>query len=1353
MMELRNRQISDEAVAPNLSWNTFLSRTSISSLSSAAFSDPSLSGQVHGLDDVLNTVKALSLPRFQYGEIERQDVVGQGETFIVERCVVRNQVLAMKHLKTNVAPDDGTFRRRLQSVILELRIMRHAPLRSHPNILAVFGYGWNMKATQIVPYLLVQYAPYGTLREYLRHFKSEISMVHKEILLGDVAAATSTLHLCGIIHGDIKLDNVLVFHSWDRPTKSIAKIADFGHSLITTGKEDSEQAYIRYGGTFIYNAPEVHNQKSCPIDRAALFKCDVWAFGLLAWETFLDGEEYVKRIAEIEPSAIEDGNEPVLTISDRFLELAKKSLPFSKSNLRGRLIHSVFNMTIQTNPAKRISNLAKLPFMSQWNSAGVQGLEAELALHFGSSEWSYEMCRSENSREIPWEHEVQIYQGLLRTHSSSHNRNGDVAWQLALCQHVGFGDSPNPSSAYQLASAAEKLNHPVAKIFAPLLAPDGPPESYITAKSYTSRVVNLLQQSDVVDASRKIDTETLFSWLERETDGRIMLLHFLFAFEDHPREKEFLELLQIKKPLLPLDGPTKTVHTAHAQWPLRLFGSPLVFAISVGSIKTVRNLLSLGADPYSRAFAPDQFPEEDQRSKWTPIHVAVQYHCHEILSELLGVTPGADYEKNEVPFACALSYSSSLERIAMHGNNRGDSLKKTISILKKAQPLSAPAPNGRTALMQAIDFHDADVVFALLEADNNLASIIFQDPRSLANFNRPIHWAAQLGARRDVPEAVRIIKMISDFGDDMNFHEKHPLDSALRTPLHLAVTGPSTRTSSWIVEKWPGQMHSEDKFGRTALHYCYSPANVNLLLSNGADVNKPDKYGLTTLHGACLRGELDIVRCLLEKKPSLYLRDNSFGTPLHCAILRGSLDVAILLLEAGAPVNYLDKFGETPLHLASSLSRHNIIRVLLQHGADVKMTDLKGRTAATIAKNLGTIAGMVTYRILHGEDGSLDAEYARALYAQYLENGFNTNVIPVYQSRDASSASNSISRESDAAVGSVELIDYAGSFQAEAGQVNFDAEVDSLTETQGPERKLAEFVSYLNTEYRVPFVGAREVVRMLVQISEGAKQISLTELQLFVKQRDWAGLRDTISLLLKARYMAYNLCHIFHVPVERLLELEDALYAQRSDKNQRGPWYEMRDNRLTDRSPWYGLARSTAAMFELGRTVWQVLELDNAKVNELVDVGKMFDFVAVNETMYDGGLHLTIPFSILDDFEGWEKREEQQKAAYGLSGDLTFTPYSEQRASFRRSEEAEGSAGRSRDEDDERSESSNCINDTDDDTDDGSEDDSEDDDAKADDLDKDAIRDKFGKPKRHRKVLSYFKLKGDANPLSKWTSK
>lgn len=904
------------------------------------------------------------------------------------------------------------------------------------------------------------------------------------------------------------------------------------------------------------------------------------------------------------------------------------------------------------------------------------------------------MCSPENSREIPWEHEVQIYQGLQRTHSSSHNRNGDVVWQLVLCHHVGFGDSPNPDLAYQLALAAEKLNHPVAKIFTPLLTPNGPPESYIAANSYAKRVVDLLQQSNVLDVSRIVDTTSLLSLLETENDECFTPLHFLFAFEDHPQEVELLARLRMKGRLLSPDKPTKIVRMAHAQWPLRLLGSPLVFAISVGSTNTVQKLLSLGANPYSRAFALGQFPEEDQRSKWTPIHVAVQYHCHEILSKLLDIIPDADY-RNEVPYACALSYSSSLERIAMHGNNRINSLEKTISILQKTEPLSAPAPSGRTALMQAIDFHDVDVVFALLSANHHVATILFQDPRNPANFNRPIHWAAQLGARRDVPEAVRIIKMINDFSDDMNPHKHPPLDSAWRTPLHLAVTGPSTRTSIWIVERRPGLLHVEDKFGRTALHYCESAANVNLLLSNGADVNHTDKQGLTTLHRACLRGELDIVRCLLEKNPLLNLKNNSVGTPLHCAILRGSLDVAVALLEVVAPVNELDEFGETPLHLAASLSRHNIIRLLLQHGVDIGVEDSKGRTAATIAKNLGTVAGIVTDRILHGEDGSLDASYAKTLYAQYMENGFDANVIPVYHSREASSASNSMSRDSDLAVGSAELIDYAGSFQAEVKQESFDVDGDSVTDVVRPERKLAEFVSYLHTEYRLTLVMAREFVQLLAHISEAAEHISLTDLQLCLRMKHWEKLSDAMHVLLEAKAMAITLCHEFQISPMEILKVEDAFYAQRSDKNQRGPWYEIRDDRLDGRSPWYGLARSTAAILEFGRTVWRVLKLDDVKANELVDVGKMFDLVAVDEATDKEGRFIPVPFSLLDDLNKKRASRTHRITNELYDGSCSFTPYSEQRASFKNRVKTEGSSGASEGKDDEQWEARS------DDTDDG----------------------------------------------------
>ncbi|KAI1104208.1 hypothetical protein F4804DRAFT_201816 [Jackrogersella minutella] len=1203
-MDLRPKQINDEA-ASTLSWNTFLSRTSVSSLSSATFSESSLSGQVHGLDDVLNTVKALSLRRFQYEEIERQDAVGEGETFVVERCVVRSQVLAIKHLKNKVSQDDDIFRRRLQSVILELRIMRHAPLRSHPNVLPVFGYGWNMNSTQIAPYILVQYAAYGTLRQYLRCSKPEISISHKEILLGDVAAATSALHLCGIIHGDIKLDNVLVFHSWDRPTKSIAKIADFSHSLVISGKEDPEH-YMRYGGTFIYNAPEVHGQKLCPIDRTALHKCDIWAFGILTWETFLDGDEYVKYIARIEPQAVENGEEPIVTMPQKFLEFAKNSLPFSKSNLRGALVRSVLNITIQVDPMKRVSDLATIPFMSKC-SDGVQGLKAELALHFGSSEWSYEMFRSENGKEIPWEHEEQIYQGLRRTYNSSYNRNNDAAWQLALCHLIGFGDSPNPSSAHQLALAAEKLNHPVAKIFAPLLAPNGPPESYVSAKTYAKRAVELLQQNkNVTENSRLMeacwegDTDVIVKLLEsgkafddNTEDGR-NIWHLLFTLDDNPCQAVVLDFHSYPKSSL--DQPTKRILTAHTQWPLRLLGSPLVFAISVGSVNTVRALLSLGANPCSRAFAADQFPEKDHRSKWTPIHIAVQYHCHEILSEFLKYASAVDYD-NEVPYACALSYSSSLERIAIHGNNHHDSLVKTVSVLKETQVLSAAAPNGMTALMQAIDFQDADVVSALLNANNELARSPFLNPQNPDNFNLPIHFAAQLGARRDVPEAIKIIDIIDNFSKNLT-STKPPLDSVGRTPLHLAVTGPSKRASTWILERNPGLLNTEDKLGRTALHYCYSAANVNLLLSNGIDVNYTDKSGLTALHCACIRGNLDIVRCLLDKKPLLNLKNNRYGTALHCAVIRGSLDMTVALLEAGAPVDEVDQFGDAPLHVASSLCRHSIMRLLIRHEADIHKKDAKGNTAATIADNSGTMAGIATLRILQGDTPSQDTGLTEVSYAQDLDTESHVDALPVYQPRTVSASSEKQSREPGVGVGAVEMIDYARDFQADTDQDNFSIEAEEECESQGPERKLAEFVYYLSTQYALPLREARFLVRNLVQVFEITKIVNLDGLNVLttnVFDEVMSGQADQpmgkASLL--TRYL-HTQSAMSSGDLKRLCDTSHD------------------EHRIENKSLLDSLARAIAIILELGGPIWDVFGLDDTKASLLVDIGRKIDEVAEN---------------------------------------------------------------------------------------------------------------------------------------------
>ncbi|KAL9079701.1 MAG: hypothetical protein Q9157_001427 [Trypethelium eluteriae] len=371
-----------ETQSSALSWVTRLSRTRISSIDSIGLSSAS-SLRLQGLDDVLKTIQKLQLPRYSDEEVERAETVGQGETYIVERCIVGKRVLAIKMLKiSNVSNDTTKFLRRLNSVLLELRIMHHKPLRAHPNILNLVAYGWSNQQNRILPYILVEYSSCGTFRDYLQ--SNNLKLRHKEILLGDVALGTAALHCACIVHGDLKLENVLIFHSWDRPSGVVAKLADFGHSLLLLAT-DKDRPPPRYDGTplFVasiytflndllltwrssYNAPEVSTQQSDRLGCSQLYKCDVWTFGLLAWEALLDGDRYIDHL----PTRKEAPETSRSLLSSHefssLLELAKSAVPPTPGTLQGPFFRGLFNLTLKIDSASRTSDLAALPVVSQW---------------------------------------------------------------------------------------------------------------------------------------------------------------------------------------------------------------------------------------------------------------------------------------------------------------------------------------------------------------------------------------------------------------------------------------------------------------------------------------------------------------------------------------------------------------------------------------------------------------------------------------------------------------------------------------------------------------------------------------------------------------------------------------------------------------------------------------------------------------------------------------------------------------------------------------------------------------------------------------------------------------------------
>lgn len=236
----------------SFSASLWCTQQSVDSLKSAHTSfHRALAPQSQGLEDVIRTVRRLDPQIIHSRELKRGEIVGEGGTFWVEHCSFEGTAVAVKRLKVESRETESKeFLRRVDSLLLELQIMHHDPLRSHPNILNLMGCGWDTDRGAVLPYMVVEYSGYGTLREYLRG-RHKTTLLDQEMFIADVAAGIHALHTTGVIHGDIKLDNVLVFYSNERSNCPIAKIADFGHSILEGKDEDTEKTGI-YTGTTRY---------------------------------------------------------------------------------------------------------------------------------------------------------------------------------------------------------------------------------------------------------------------------------------------------------------------------------------------------------------------------------------------------------------------------------------------------------------------------------------------------------------------------------------------------------------------------------------------------------------------------------------------------------------------------------------------------------------------------------------------------------------------------------------------------------------------------------------------------------------------------------------------------------------------------------------------------------------------------------------------------------------------------------------------------------------------------------------------------------------------------------------------
>lgn len=150
----------------------------------------------------------------------------------------------------------------------------------------------------------------------------------------DVAQGLQSLHGQSICHGDVKLENALVFPGINDCQWRV-KLCDFSHAYIGNGSL-SERAVELTIGTRILCAPELHwTDSSLTKVSTSLeaMRTDVFSYGLLVWEAVKHGESFFddgwqsfrKRTGH--GSTIDDREDFLLGLNDGDLgKLAVKSL-------------------------------------------------------------------------------------------------------------------------------------------------------------------------------------------------------------------------------------------------------------------------------------------------------------------------------------------------------------------------------------------------------------------------------------------------------------------------------------------------------------------------------------------------------------------------------------------------------------------------------------------------------------------------------------------------------------------------------------------------------------------------------------------------------------------------------------------------------------------------------------------------------------------------------------------------------------------------------------------------------------------------------------------------------------------
>lgn len=292
----------------------------------------------------------------------------------------------------------------------------------------------------------------------------------------------------------------------------------------------------------------------------------------------------------------------------------------------------------------------------------------------------------------------------------------------------------------------------------------------------------------------------------------------------------------------------------------------------------------------------------------------------------------------------------------LHASIKNDDLAIVETLIKRGVNVDLKNHEGYTPLQQAVLLKNEDIAKLLLKykADPNITSK-YRDTA--------LHYAVKNCHHS-------LIETLIDYGADVNMQGWNGF-----TALHTAVERNDETVIEYLLFCGAEVDSARDNYSRTPLHWAADNSVsddklrvIQMLLINGADVNKKNVYDETPLHCLVRKPNVQTVKLFLDYGvdynfkdyrgvtpliEAIYadndevvqlLLDHGGPTPLVEAIKTNDVEAVELLINCGANVNASTEDGSTSLHLACEKCRGKIIKCLLKDGARVDALDFQRRT-------------------------------------------------------------------------------------------------------------------------------------------------------------------------------------------------------------------------------------------------------------------------------------------------------------------------------------------------------------------------------------------------------------------------